>query len=55
MTSAVSGAGRRVASAISVGVLIDEASRRPTPLTEEVVAKLRPWHKRGIVVAPPYI
>jgi acyl-CoA thioester hydrolase len=47
--------GRCVASAISVGVMIDEATRRPTPLTDEVVAKLKPWHKRGVVVAPPYI
>jgi acyl-CoA thioester hydrolase len=42
-----------VASAISVGVMIDEASRRPTPLTADVIARLRPWHKRGIEVAPP--
>jgi acyl-CoA thioester hydrolase len=33
--------------------MIDEASRRPTPLTAEVLEKLRPWHKRGIEVAPP--
>jgi acyl-CoA thioester hydrolase len=33
--------------------MIDEATRRPTPLTDEVVEKLRPWHKRGVVVAPP--
>ena len=44
---------RGIASAMSVGVMIDEASRRPTPLTAEVIAKLRPWHKRGIEVAPP--
>jgi acyl-CoA thioester hydrolase len=42
-----------VASANSVGVLIDEASRRPTPLTADVIEKLRPWHKRGIAIAPP--
>jgi acyl-CoA thioester hydrolase len=47
--------GKCIASAISVGVLINEASRRPTPLTDEVIRKLRPWHKRGVVVAPPYI
>jgi acyl-CoA thioester hydrolase len=47
--------GKCIASAISVGVLIDEAGRRPTPLTDEVVGKLKPWHKRGVVVAPPYI
>ncbi|WFU43774.1 thioesterase family protein [Bradyrhizobium sp. CB82] len=45
--------GRCVASAMSVGVLIEEASRRPTPLTAAVIEKLRPWHKRGIEVAPP--
>ena len=45
--------GRCVASAMSVGVLIDEASRRPTPLTAEIVEKLKPWHKRGIEIAPP--
>jgi acyl-CoA thioester hydrolase len=47
--------GKCVASAISVGVLIDNTTRRPTPLTAEVIAKLKPWHKRGVVVAPPYI
>ena len=46
---------RCVASAMSVGVLIDEASRRPTPLTAEIVEKLKPWHKRGIEVAPPQL
>jgi acyl-CoA thioester hydrolase len=42
-----------VASAVAVGVLIDEATRKPTPLTAEVVDKLQPWLKRGIEVAPP--
>ena len=45
--------GKCIASANSVGVMIDETSRRPTPLTAEVLAKLKPWHKRGIEVAPP--
>ncbi len=45
--------GRCVASAISVGVLLDETTRRPTPLTAEVIAKFKPWHKHGIAVAPP--
>ena len=45
--------GKCIASANSVGVMIDEASRRPTPLTAEVIAKLKPWHKRGIEVTPP--
>ena len=43
------------ASAISVGVMIAETSRRPTPLSTEVIEKLKPWHKRGVLVAPPYI
>jgi acyl-CoA thioester hydrolase len=45
--------GKCVASAVSVGVLIDDATRRPTPLTAEVVEKLKPWLRRGIEVMPP--
>jgi acyl-CoA thioester hydrolase len=45
--------GKCIASATSVGVLLDEATRRPAPLTAEVIEKFRPWHKRGIEVAPP--
>jgi acyl-CoA thioester hydrolase len=45
--------GTCIASATSVGVMIDEASRRPTPLPVEVIERLKPWHKRGIEVAPP--
>ena len=45
--------GKCVASAVSVGVLIDDATRRPTPLTAEVVEKLNPWLRRGI--EPPGI
>src|SRR5262249_15677184 len=45
--------GKCVASAMSVGVLLDEATRRPMPLTAEVIENFRPWHKRGIEVAPP--
>ena len=45
--------GKCIASATSVGVLLDEATRRPAPLTAEVIEKLRPWHKRGIEVVPP--
>ena len=45
--------GRCVASAQAVGVLIDEASRRPTPLTPEVVEKLKPWLRRGLEVELP--
>ena len=47
--------GKCIASAMSVGVMLDEATRRPAPLTAEITEKLRPWHKRGIVVAPPSI
>ena len=39
--------GRCVASAQSVSVLIDEASRKPTPLTAEIIANLQPWLRRG--------
>ena len=45
--------GKCIASATSVGVLLDEATRRPATLTAEVIEKFRPWHKRGIEVAPP--
>jgi acyl-CoA thioester hydrolase len=39
--------GRCIASAQAVIVLIDEATRKPTPLTGELKAKLRPWLRRG--------
>jgi acyl-CoA thioester hydrolase len=42
-----------VASAQSVSVLIDEASRKPAPLTAEIVAAFQPWLRRGVHVAPP--
>ncbi|MGC2779274.1 MAG: thioesterase family protein [Bradyrhizobium sp.] len=45
--------GRCVASATAVMVLIDEATRRPAPLTGELVAALRPWLRRGVTIAPP--
>ena len=45
--------GQCIASATSVGVLLDEATRRPAPLTAEVIEKFKPWHKRGIEVALP--
>ncbi len=47
--------GRCVASAVSVGVLIDDATRRPTSLTAEVVEKLKPWLRRGVEAMPPGI
>ena len=40
--------GRCVASAQSVTVLIDEATRKPTPLTPEILANFRRWLRRGI-------
>ena len=40
--------GRCVASAQSVTVLIDQATRKPTPLTPEIIAKFQPWLRRGI-------
>jgi acyl-CoA thioester hydrolase len=39
--------GRCVASAQSVTVLIDESTRKPTPLTAEIVAILQRWRRRG--------
>jgi acyl-CoA thioester hydrolase len=45
--------GRCVASAQSVTVLIDEATRKPTPLTEEIVRNFQPWLRRGVEVAQP--
>jgi acyl-CoA thioester hydrolase len=41
-------AGRCVASAQSVNVLIDEVSRKPTPLTPEILANFQPWLRRGM-------
>jgi acyl-CoA thioester hydrolase len=38
--------GRCVASAQSVTVLIGEASRKPTQLTSEIIAKFQPWLRR---------
>jgi acyl-CoA thioester hydrolase len=40
--------GRCVASAQAVTVLIDEATRRPAPLTAEVKANFKPWIKAGV-------
>jgi acyl-CoA thioester hydrolase len=42
-----------VASAQSVTVLIDENTRRPTPLTAEIVRNFQPWLRRGIDVSQP--
>jgi acyl-CoA thioester hydrolase len=37
-----------VASAQSVTVLIDEATRKPTPLTAEILANFQRWLRRGM-------
>jgi acyl-CoA thioester hydrolase len=40
--------GKCVASAQSVTVLIDEATRKPTPLTAEILEKFQRWLRRGM-------
>ena len=40
--------GRCVASAQAVTVLIDDATRKPTSLTPEVIANFQPWLRRGV-------
>ena len=45
--------GRCVASARSVSVLIDEATRRKRPLTAEIVTAFQPWLRKGIEIAQP--
>ena len=40
--------GKCVASAQSVSVLIDEITRKPTPLTDEIIANFQPWLRRGM-------
>jgi acyl-CoA thioester hydrolase len=42
-----------IASAQSVNVLIDETTRKPTPLTAELVEAFRPWLRRGVETAQP--
>jgi acyl-CoA thioester hydrolase len=42
---------RCVASAQSVNVLIDETTRKPTPLTPEIIANFQPWLRRGMAGA----
>jgi acyl-CoA thioester hydrolase len=37
-----------VASAQSVSVLLDEATRKPTPLTDEIIRNFQPWLRRGM-------
>src|ERR1700716_4439809 len=40
--------GKCVASAQSVSVLIVDNTRKPAPLTEEIIANLQRWRRRGI-------
>ena len=40
--------GKCVASAQSVTVLIDEGTRKSTPLTEEIIRNFQPWLRRGV-------
>ena len=40
--------GKCIASAQSVSVLIDESTRKPTPLTADIIAKFQPWLRRGV-------
>ena len=42
--------GKCVASAQSVSVLLDEATRKPTPLTAEIVRNIQPWLHRRVVI-----
>jgi acyl-CoA thioester hydrolase len=39
--------GRCVASSQSVSVLIDDATRRPVPLTDAIKRNFEPWWRRG--------
>jgi acyl-CoA thioester hydrolase len=45
--------GRCIASAQSVTVLIDQATRKPVPLTVDIVAKFKPWLRRGAELPHP--
>ncbi len=40
--------GQCIASAQSVSVLLDETTRKPIPLTEEILANLQRWIRRGV-------
>jgi acyl-CoA thioester hydrolase len=46
-------AGKCIASAQSVSVLIDDASHKPQPLTADIVGQFQPWLRRGVNVVPP--
>ena len=40
---------------VGVTVLIDEATRKPTPLTSEIVKNFQPWLRRGVKVVQPVL
>jgi acyl-CoA thioester hydrolase len=40
--------GKCVASAQSVSVLIEESTRKPTLITEEIIRNFQPWMRRGL-------
>lgn len=40
--------GKCIASANSVSVLLDEATRKPTPLTAEIIRSFKPWLLPGV-------
>jgi acyl-CoA thioester hydrolase len=46
-------AGKCVASAQSVSVLIDDMNHKPQPLTAGIVRNFQPWLRRGIDIAQP--
>ena len=43
--------GRCVASAQAVTVLIDERTRKPTPLTDEIIGNFQRWKLRNVEMA----
>ncbi len=42
--------GRCVASARSVSVLLDEATRKPTALTDDIIQHFKPWLLPGVTL-----
>ena len=40
--------GKCVASAQAVSVLIEESTRKPTLITEEIIRNFQPWMRRGL-------
>ena len=46
-------AGKCIASAQSVSVLIDETTHKPRPLTADIVRNFQPWLRRGVNITQP--